>query len=236
MDFYGKDKKDIFYEQRLRLVEKLVREGIIKSERVKRAMLKVPREEFVPPEYRHLAYVDTPLPTLAGQTISAPHMVAIMCEALDLRPGHKVLEIGTGSGYHAAVCAEIVAPEDSPVKGHVYTIEIVPELVHFAKANLKKTGYDDRVTVIWGDGSRGLPEYAPYDRILVTAAAPNVPKPLIEQLKPGGKMVIPIGEPYFFQVLILVEKKKDGSITRKFICGCSFVPLRGKYGWKEDYY
>ncbi|RLF21961.1 MAG: protein-L-isoaspartate O-methyltransferase [Thermoprotei archaeon] len=227
----SKMNKDYFTRERERLVRRLVEEGVIRSEEVKRAMLSVPREEFVLPQYRRLAYVDTPLPILAGQTISAPHMCAMMCEALELKPGHKVLEVGTGSGYHAALCAEIVAPKDSPIKGHVYTVEIVPELVEFAKENLRRTGYLDRVTVILGDGSIGLPEYAPFDRILVTASAPDVPPPLIEQLKEGGRLVIPIGEPYGIQVLVLVVKDEEGRVHHRYLGGCLFVRLRGKYGW-----
>ena len=218
--------------ERKRLIKRLVMEGVIRSERVKTAMLTVPREEFVLPEYRKYAYVDHPLPILAGQTISAPHMCAMMCEALDLRPGHKVLEVGTGSGYHAALCAEIVAPKDSKVKGHVYTVEIEPELVEFARKNIERTGYADRVTVILGDGSQGLPQYAPYDRILVTAAAPDVPETLIRQLKPNGKLVIPVGMPGYIQFLTLVTKDEEGKVTYENLGGCIFVRLRGKYGWK----
>ncbi|MCQ5341078.1 MAG: protein-L-isoaspartate(D-aspartate) O-methyltransferase [Candidatus Verstraetearchaeota archaeon] len=221
-----------FEEQRRLLVNRLIEMGVLSKKEVIRAMLKVPREEFVLPKYREQAYVDTPLPTLEGQTISAPHMVAIMCELLDLKVGHKVLEIGAGSGYHAAICAEIVAPIDVPIekRGHVYTVEIVKELAEFARSNLKRTGYDDRVTVIEGDGTLGYPEAAPYDRILVTAAAPSIPLPLEEQLKDGGKMVIPIGEIHSVQELILVEK--EGNIIKKKSCGgCIFVPLYGKYGW-----
>ncbi len=211
-----------------RLADYFLRSGVIKSERVLRAFLKVPREEFVPKEYRDYAYVDQPLPIGYGQTISAPHMCVIMCEALDLREGNKVLEVGTGSGYHAALVAEIVGE-----KGHVYTIERIPELAEFARKNLERTGYIKRVTVIVGDGSLGYPEAAPYDRILVTAAAPDVPKPLVEQLKPGGKMVIPVGDLSLFQDLLLVEKKSSGKVKVKNLGGCAFVPLIGRYGWKE---
>ena len=225
-------EEEFFRKERERLVRQLEEEGILKDPHVKRALLKVPREEFVLPEYRRYAYVDRPLPILAGQTISAPHMCCIMCQALELKPGHKVLEVGTGSGYHAALCAEIVAPENSEKKGHVYTIEIVPELVKFAMENLKRTGYLNRVTVVHGDGTKGLPEYAPYDRILVTAAGPDVPPPLIEQLKEGGKLVMPIGPPYGLQILVLVEKDKNGKCRYRNLGGCLFVSLRGEYGWK----
>ncbi|OWJ54885.1 protein-L-isoaspartate O-methyltransferase [Pyrodictium delaneyi] len=226
-----------FEEKRRRLVEKLVREGYIRSERVKRAMLRVPRELFVPEELRHMAYEDTPLPIGHGQTISAPHMVAMMTEFADLEPGMRVLEIGAGSGYHAAVIAEVVAPSDLPRDrwGHVYTVERIPELAEYARRNLDRAGYADRVTVILGDGTKGYPPAAPYDRIIVTAAAPEVPKPLLEQLKPGGKIVIPIGDRYM-QYLYIVEKLSDGRIKIRNVTPCLFVPLIGEYGWREYEY
>jgi len=219
-----------FEAERKRLVNYLIKTGVLKSENVIKAMLKVPREEFVPKHLRNQAYEDTPLPTSHGQTISAPHMVAMMCEFLELRVGDKVLEIGAGSGYHAAVIAEIVAPEGAKNPGHVYTIELIKELADFARKNLEKTSYKNRVTVIHGDGTLGLPEHAPFDRIIVTAAAPSIPKPLIEQLADGGILIIPVGEPHFSQVLKRVMKVKD---TLKFddLCDVVFVPLRGKYGW-----
>jgi protein-L-isoaspartate(D-aspartate) O-methyltransferase len=163
-------------------------------------------------------------------------MVAIMCETLDLEVGHKILEIGTGSGYHAAICAEIVAPSDADpsVWGHVYTIERIPSLAEFARKNLEKTGYLNRVTVIVGDGTCGYAEAAPYDRILVTAASPKIPDPLVAQLKIGGKLVIPVGHIHYWQDLILVIKKKDEKIETKNLGSVAFVPLVGKYGWRED--
>ena len=187
--------------ERDRIVASLVRRGYVSSSRVEEAMKRVPREEFLPEDMRDEAYVDSPLPIGEGQTISAPHMVAIMVEQLELKPGHKVLEIGAGSGYHAAVCAEVVAPE-----GHVYTIERISSLATFAEANLKKTGYSKLVTVIFGDGTKGLPDYAPFDRIFVAAAAPDVPSPLLEQLADHGKMLVPVGGRYL-QDLIRVERK-----------------------------
>lgn len=222
-----------FEGMRKRLVKKLRREGVLRSHDVTRAMLKVPREEFVPINYRKYAYNDSPLPTFCGQTISAPHMVAIMCELMSLKVGYRVLEIGTGSGYHAAVCAEIVAPEDEDKKlwGHVYTVERIPELVEFAKNNLKRTGYDSRVTVILGDGSIGYGEASPYDRILVTAAAPKIPQPLIDQLAVNGKIVIPIGGSYYQELVVGVKRSEDKFET--FTAGgCVFVPLIGRYGWR----
>ena len=223
-----------FKKEREELVQNLIRIGVLKSSEVIRAMMAVPRELFVPPSYRKFAYADTPLPTASGQTISAPHMVAWMCELLELKPGMKMLEVGAGSGYHAAVCAEIVAPRGSQVKGHVYAIERLWELVEFAKKNLERAGYADRVTVIHGDGTLGYPEAAPYDRILVTAAAPRVPPPLVEQLKVGGKIVIPIGEAYAAQELFVVEKVSEHEVRRKPCGGCIFVPLIGRYGWRES--
>lgn len=223
-----------FVERRRRLVEKLVREGIIRSEIVRRAMLSVPRECFVPEEYRDYAYEDRPLPIGYGQTISAPHMVALMCEEARLEPGMKVLEVGTGSGYHAAVIAEIVAPRGSSRRGHVYSIERIRELAEFARRNLEKAGYSDRVTVIVGDGTKGYPKEAPYDRIIVTAAAPDIPKPLVEQLRIGGRLVIPVGDS-FLQYLYVVEKTGKGLVKHRGT-PCLFVPLIGEYGWKEDHY
>lgn len=228
-----KEKKS-FKERREELIKILIERGVLNKPEVIKAMLKVPREEFVLESLKEEAYIDIPLPTLKGQTISAPHMVAMMCELLDLSIGHKVLEVGAGSGYHAAVCAEIVAPSDvSKDKwGHVYTIEFLKELVEFARNNLKRCGYDDRVTVIEGDGTLGYPEAAPYDRILVTAAAPIIPPPLKEQLKEGGKLVIPLGEAYSIQELVLLEKI-EGKFKETKCGGCIFVPLYGKYGWKK---
>ncbi len=224
-----------FIEERKRLVEMLKREGIIRSKKVERALLNVPRELFVPENYRDLAYADTPLPIGKGQTISAPHMVALMTELLNLDEGMKVLEIGTGSGYQAAVIAEIVAPKNSKKPGKVITIERIPELAEFARRNLERAGYIDRVKVVVGDGTLGYPKEAPYDRIIVTAAAPDIPKPLLEQLKPGGRMVIPVGNKYL-QYLYIVDKTPSGKITINKDIPCVFVPLIGKYGWKVKEY
>lgn len=158
-------------------------------------------------------------------------MVSIMDEVLELEMGHKVLEVGAGSGWHAATIAEIVAPRDAPKDrwGHVYSVEIVSQLAEFAKKNIEKAGYDDRITVICGDGSLGYLEEAPYDRILVTAAAPDVPKPLVEQLKTGGVLVIPVGGMYLYQTLVRV-RKRDGQILEENLGGVAFVPLTGRYG------
>ena len=193
------------------------------SERVIRAMSRVPREHFVPQAYLSRAYDDTPLFIGAGQTISAPHMVAIMCDLLDLQEGMKVLEVGGGSGYHAAVMAGLVGPS-----GHVYSIERLPELANQAKENLAKAGIEN-VAMIVGDGSIGLALHAPYDRISVAATAPEVPEPLKQQLKPGGKMVLPVGRGY--QELVLVTRKNGFAIEEKM--GVAFVPLIGEKGFKE---
>ncbi len=214
-----------YEEQHRRLVELLVEEGALFDEYARRAMLRVPREEFVPEHLRHMAYIDEPLPIGHGQTISAPSMVAIMTSHLKARPGHKVLEIGTGSGYQAAILAEIVGDG-----GHVYTVERIPELTETARRNLERTGYAKRVTVIVGDGSQGYREKAPYDRIIVTASSPDIPRPLIEQLKPGGILVIPVGDRYM-QRLYIVYKDKHGSLRIEKGVYCLFVPLIGKYGW-----
>ena len=211
--------------ERDRLIASLKRRGYLTSPRVEEAMRRVPREEFLPPDLRDDAYVDSPLPIGDGQTISAPHMVAIMVEQLDLKPGHKVLEIGAGSGYHAAVCAEVVAPD-----GHIYTIERISSLATFAEDNIKRTGYAKLVTVIFGDGTKGLPEHAPYDRIFVAAAAPDVPTPLAEQLADGGKMLVPIGG-RFYQDLVRVERTGK-KFQKENLWGCVFVPLIGEYGYR----
>jgi protein-L-isoaspartate(D-aspartate) O-methyltransferase len=212
-------------EERDRLVESLVKRGYVTSEAVANAMRRVPREEFLPQDIRDEAYIDTPLPIGEGQTISAPHMVAIMAEQLDLSPGKKVLEIGAGSGYHAAVCAELIAPS-----GHLYTIERISSLAAFAEDNLKRTGYGDLVTVMFGDGTKGLPEHAPFDRIFVAAGAPDIPAPLTDQLADGGKLLVPVGGRYY-QDLIKVERKGK-KLVKENMGGCVFVPLIGEYGYR----
>ncbi len=208
-------------EERTRMVEYLRQQGV--HEAVLEAMLRVKRHLFVPPERSDQAYGDYPLPIGEGQTISAPHMVAMMCDYLDLKKGDKVLEVGAGSGYHAAVIAELIG-----VEGHLYTIERIPWLVEFSMKNMKRAGYKN-VTVTHGDGTLGLPEHAPYDKISVTCAAPDVPPPLIEQLKTGGKMVIPLGG--YTQKLYLLEKKNGIEKNRK--CDVVFVPLIGRYGFRD---
>jgi len=154
-----------------------------------------------------------------------------MNEALQLEVGNKVLEVGAGSGWHASTIAELVAPSGSPRSeyGHVYTVEIVQDLADFARKNIMKAGFGDRVTIITGDGSLGFPEKAPYDKILVTAAAPDIPKPLIDQLKSGGTMLIPVGSASLFQNLMKITKT-EGKIKQENLGGVAFVPLTGKHG------
>lgn len=216
------------------LVEHLVEERVLRSPTAIRAMKNVPRVLFLPQRSIEYAAVDAPLPIGKGQTVSAPHMVAIMNEALELQVGHHVLEVGAGSGWHAATIGEIVAPKDAPrsERGHVYTVEIVAELAQLARENIMRHGFGDRVTVIHRDGSLGYPDQSPYDRILVTAAAPEVPSPLTEQLKIGGILVIPVGGVHMFQSLIRIQKTADSNLTRQNLGGVAFVPLTGRFGHK----
>ncbi|CAB50643.1 pcm L-isoaspartyl protein carboxyl methyltransferase [Pyrococcus abyssi GE5] len=213
------------YERWKRTVEMLEREGIIRSLEVKEAFLKYPRYMFVEDRYKSYAHIDEPLPIPAGQTVSAPHMVAIMLEIAKLKEGMNVLEVGTGSGWNAALISYIV-------KTDVYSIERIPELVEFAKRNLERAGVKN-VHVILGDGSKGFPPKAPYDVIIVTAGAPKVPEPLVEQLKPGGRLIIPVGSYHLWQELLEVVKKKSGEIKVRNHGGVAFVPLIGEYGWRE---
>jgi len=214
-------EEERYEEARKRMVEYLRQQGI--SGEVLEAMMRVKRHLFVPPERSDSAYGDYPLPIGEGQTISAPHMVAIMCDYLELKKGDKVLEVGAGSGYHAAVIAELIGEE-----GHLYTIERIQWLVEFSTKNLKRAGYKN-VTLTHGDGTLGVPEHAPYDKISVTCVAPDVPPPYIEQLKTGGKIVIPLGR--YTQKLYLVEKKNGIEKNRK--CDVVFVPLIGRYGFRQ---
>lgn len=211
---------------RKRLVQRLVDEGIISDPRVIAAMEGVERHLFVPAEIAEQAYYDTPLYIGEGQTISAPHMVGIMVQALDLRPGQKVLEVGGGSGYHAAVMAELVKPH-----GKVISMELIEVLAERARGNLRKAGYTDLVKVVTGDGSGGFPSEAPFDRVSVAAAAPAVPEPLKGQLADGGSLLVPVGSRWS-QELMRVMRSGD-EFSEEDLGGCVFVPLLGKYGFKE---
>ena len=208
-------------EKRKILINSLKYNGI--CDKVLDAMMRVPRHLFVPDEYQETAYMDMPLPIGHNQTISAPHMVAIMCDLLDISEGMKILEVGSGSGYNAAVMAELVGE-----KGHIYTVERIPELARFAEENLKKAGYRN-VTVVQDDGSCGLEEHEPYERISVTSAAPEVPRPLIDQLATEGIMAIPVGNGE--QQLVVVRKDSKGNVRYEAWGGVIFVPLIGKYGY-----
>jgi protein-L-isoaspartate(D-aspartate) O-methyltransferase len=188
------------------------------SQRVLDVMSGVPRHAFVPDDVRANAYEDRPLPIGFGQTISQPYIVALMTDLLDVKPGAVVLEVGTGSGYQAAVLA--------PLADRVFTIEIVPQLAARAGERLAERGYGN-VSVRSGDGYYGWQEEAPFDGIVVTAAASHIPPPLIAQLRSGGRMVIPVGGPFFVQQLMLVEKAADGTVTSRQLLPVRFVPLTG---------
>ena len=207
---------------RKRMVEEqLIPRGIM-SQRVLDAFLKVERHKFLPQELWLSAYEDYPLPIGEGQTISQPYIVALMTESLDLNGQEKVLEIGTGSGYQAAILAELA--------DEVCTMERFDSLAEKAKETLMSLGYAN-VKVKLGDGTLGWQEESPFDRIIITAASPNIPMPLAEQLKEGGKLILPLGES-FGQVLTLAGKK-EGRLESSEICGCVFVPLVGKFGYRE---
>jgi protein-L-isoaspartate(D-aspartate) O-methyltransferase len=201
--------------RRHEMVEQQIRQRGVTDPRVLEAMRSVPRDRFVPPELAHQAYEDGPLPIGSGQTISQPYIVAYMTEVLKVEPSHKVLEIGTGSGYQAAVLSELVRD--------VYTIEIVPELARRAEAVLRALNKTN-VHVRAGDGYAGWPEQAPFDRIIVTAAPEELPRPLIDQLAPGGLLVVPVGPRGAPQWMTIVEKTGNGVIERRTI-PVQFVPF-----------
>jgi protein-L-isoaspartate(D-aspartate) O-methyltransferase len=189
--------------------------------RVMDAMRRVPRDEFVPPEAKPYAFYDGPVSIGYGQTISQPYIVALMTDLLNPKPSDVILEIGTGSCYQAAVLSRLVKK--------VYTVEIIAELAREANERLARLGYPN-VEIMTGDGYYGWPEHAPYDGIIVTAAAPTIPEPLIQQLKPGGRLVIPVGLPSQYQELMVVEKKADGELETCTVLGVAFVPLTGDLG------
>jgi protein-L-isoaspartate(D-aspartate) O-methyltransferase len=212
-----------FEAERLDMVARQIRDRGIRSERVLGAMTTVPRHSFVPAEVIRRAYADEPLPIGEGQTISQPFMVAAMAEALSLDGHERVLEVGCGSGYQAAVLSRLARK--------VIAVETQPVLAASARERLERLGYSN-VTVEEGDGSAGWPASAPYDAILVTAAAPAIPKPLVDQLGEGGRLVIPVGGPKHQELLCIV---KNGERTlEQSLYSCRFVPLVGRFGWRQD--
>ena len=198
------------------MVEDQIKRRGVKDEGVLMAVRKVKREKFVPQKYLDLAYSDGPLPIGHKQTISQPYIVAYMTEYLQISKSHNVLEIGTGSGYQAAILAEMAH--------HVFTIEIIPELAESAEKVLMELGYEN-ITVRTGDGYKGWPEEAPFDRIMVTAAPNEIPEKLVEQLAPNGRMILPVGGSIFAQYLWLVQKDKEGIVTKEKILAVRFVPM-----------
>jgi len=207
---------DGFEKERSQMVARQIAGRGVKDAKVLEALSNVPRHLFVPKKMQRMAYEDMPLPIGHGQTISQPYIVAYMTEVIQPKSHHRVLEIGTGSGYQAAVLAEII--------DRVYTMEIIPELADEARERLQKLGYE-KVETRQGDGYHGWPEAAPFDSIVVTAAAEFIPPPLIEQLRDGGRMIIPVGSPFHVQHLMLVEKHK-GTVTTQSLMPVRFVPFR----------
>jgi protein-L-isoaspartate(D-aspartate) O-methyltransferase len=190
------------------------------------AMKQVPRHEFLPPDMRYCAYDNGPASIGSGQTISQPYIVALMSDLLNTKPSDVILEIGTGSGYQAAILSQLVQ--------QVYSVEIIEDLATIARNRLNQLGYDN-VEVRNGDGYFGWPEHAPYDGVIVTAAAPHIPQPLIDQLRPGARLVIPVGLPYSYQELMVVEKRANGEIETWRVLGVSFVPLTGDHEVKSTH-
>ena len=211
-----------FRAEREAMIEWQLRRRGIREENILEAFHAVPREEFVRADARHLAYGDYPLPIEAGQTVSQPYIVALMIQAAGVASGNTVLEVGAGSGYAAAVIGRIAA--------RVIGIERHHALVEAASERMRRLGYDN-VAIVEGDGTRGWPAEAPYDAILAAASGSHVPEALIQQLKPGGRIVMPVGDPAGVQTLVKVEKADDGSLSRSSLCGVRFVPLIGEDGW-----
>ncbi len=212
-----------FEGERVRMVDEQLRARGLNDARLLEAFRKVPRHLFVPPEHQPDAYADHPLPIGSGQTISQPYIVALMTDCLHLQGHERVLEIGAGSGYQTAILAELAL--------EVYAVERLPELLQAVKTRLDALGcLNAQMTA--GNGTLGWPEHAPYDAILVSAAAPRVPEPLVEQMAEQGRMVLPVGTPEA-QMLVAVEKRR-GRIRQTEIAGCLFVPLVGQHGWAES--
>ncbi|HEY1239120.1 MAG TPA: protein-L-isoaspartate(D-aspartate) O-methyltransferase [Bryobacteraceae bacterium] len=208
--------------ERREMVEMQLRRRGIQDERVLRAIEEIPREEFVAADSRLLAYRDDPIHIGYSQTISQPYMTALMTELLELTGTEDVLEVGSGSGYHAAVLGALAAT--------VVTIELVPALAKLARENMARTGRDANVLVIAGDGSIGYPQFAPYDAISVAAAAPEIPQALLDQLKDPGRLVIPVGERNDQDLQVVW--KRGGRLETRTATACRFVPLRGEEGWQ----
>lgn len=213
-----------YESERAKLVEHLRKRGAASDAGVLEAIGRVPRHMFVPASKQGEAYRDSPLEIGEGQTISAPHMVAIMLDKLELEPGHRVLEIGTGRGYHAACTWELVKPD-----GRIWTVERIEALAEAARRTLADAGYHEGIDVVAGDGTKGLPEHAPYDRIYVTAGAPEIPQPLVDQLADGGLLLVPVGGRGGQSLKRVV--KDDGRASVEDHGGCAFVPLKGEHGW-----
>ena len=213
-----------FAAEREAMVERQIASRGITDPKILEAFSSVPREQFLSAEYAELAYGDHPLPIEAGQTISQPYIVALMIKAAEIRPGDKVLEVGAGSGYAAAVMSRIA--------GSVIAIERQPDLVAIASERIRRLGYDN-VRIIEGDGTRGLPEDAPFDAIVAAASGSHVPDTLVEQLAPGGRIVMPVGEPDWIQKLVKVTKGPAGKLIKEDLGGVRFVPLIGEEGWAD---
>jgi len=211
-----------FAADREEMIERQLRRRGIVEPCILEAFRAVPREAFISDEYAHLAYGDHPLPIEANQTISQPYIVALMIQAAGIKAGDRVLEIGAGSGYAAAVISRIA--------GEVVGIERQHVLVEVARERLRRLGFDN-VVIVEGDGTRGFPEHAPFDAILAAASGSHVPKALIEQTAPGGAIVMPLGEPGWVQKLVKVTKANDGSVHQSDLGGVRFVPLIGEEGW-----
>ena len=198
-------------------------------------MSKVPREEFLPRDEVSYAYVDSPLPIGFGQTTSALHMTALFCEYGKMRLGQTVLEVGGGCGYMSCVYAEVVAPSEQPRKnwGHVWSAELIPELAEIGRTNVEHSGYANRVTFLQADASEGLQGEGPFDLIIVTSAAPEIPEELIGLLKTEGILLIPVGGTSSYQELLWVRKKSDGTLVQENLGSVAFVPMKGKSGWND---
>jgi protein-L-isoaspartate(D-aspartate) O-methyltransferase len=219
LEAFAVGEGDAFRTQRLNMVEQQLKGRDIHDQKVLEVMGRVPRHLFVPKPLIPQAYADHPLPIGEGQTISQPYIVALMTQLADMKPGERVLEIGTGSGYQAAVLAEM--------SDRVYSIEIRPGLAHQAQNRLKTLGYES-VRVKRGDGYFGWPEKGPFDVIMITAAANHIPPPLIQQLAEGGRLILPLGSTTFFQTLTIVSKKPKGKLMVRHISSVSFVPMIGE--------